>query len=124
MQGLPWKNRPIKMCMNKQKRFTKKYEIETEIGKLKRRARQKLVDAEKEDVISGDHINESRCTSLAGDRQFHTEQADFHRKKAIKLRRSVEIINDVKIPMLGRTLAAFQTSTLFPGDDQAVVLQK
>ena len=111
--------------MKPQKRFNKKYEIEAEIGKLKRRARQKTMEAQDFDLQVATHIDESRAVgALPGDRQFHTEQADHIRKKSDKLRRSVEIINDVKIPMLGRTLAAFQTNTLFPGDDQAVVLQK
>jgi hypothetical protein len=108
----------------KQKRYTKRFEIEAEINKQKRRAKTKTLESAKEDSIVADHVNESRCTNQEGDRQFHIEQADFHRKKADKLRRSVEIINDVKIPALGRTLAAFQTNTLFPGDDQAVVLKR
>lgn len=111
--------------MKPQKRFTKKFEIEAEIGRLKRQAKTKQVEAIQMDNICDTHIKDSRETGVTnGDRSFHIEQADLFRKKGIKLRRSVEIINDVKIPMLGRTLAAFQTNTLFPGDDQAVVMQK
>lgn len=111
--------------MKPQKRFTKKFEIEAEIGKLKRRAKQKTVDAASFEATAATSVRDANIPGTnPGDKQFLIEQADHIRKKAIKLRRSVEIINDVKIPMLGRTLAAFQTNTLFPGDDQAVVLQK
>jgi hypothetical protein len=113
-----------KTKMKTQRRFEKRYEIEAEIGKLKRRIALKLIDAAKNENIADTHSKESRLAKSNGDREFHIEQADLFRKKAIKLRRSVEIANEVKIPALVRTLAAFQTDTLFPNDDQAVVLQR
>jgi hypothetical protein len=111
--------------MKKQRRFSKRFEIEAEINKLKRKAKKKLVDASGFEVDAALQVAQSRLPLITeGERQHCIEQADFIRKKAARLRRSVEIINDVKLPALGRTLAAFQTETLFKGDDQAVVLQK
>lgn len=108
-----------------QRRFTKRFEIEAELNRLKRKAKQKLVVAQALEQGAEDHVKNSRLPLITpGERQHCIEQADFIRKKAIRLRRSVEIINDVKLPALGRTLAAFQTETLFKDDDKAVVLQK
>lgn len=111
--------------MKPQRRFTKRFEIEAEINKLKLKAKRKLKDADNFEATASVAIVDSRVLGIsAGDRQFHIEHADHWRKNAIRSRRSAEIINDVKLPALKRTLAAFQTETLFKGDDQAVVMQK
>lgn len=111
--------------MKTQRRFTKRFEIEAEINKLKRRAKSKIAEACDFEKIVEAHKRDANLARLTeGERQFHIDQADFNRKKAYRLRRTAEIINDVKLPMFGRTLAAFQTETLFPNDDQAVVLQR
>jgi hypothetical protein len=111
--------------MKKQRRFTKRFEIEAEINKLKLKANRKLIEADdfhKVDTLC--IINSNAAGMTPGDRQFLIEQATAARLQCKRLLRTAEIINEEKIPSLVRTLAAFQTITLFKDDDRAVVLQK
>lgn len=111
--------------MRAQRRFAKRFEIEAEINKCKRKAKAKNDEAAKFNGLADDLIKKSNVPgTTAGARNHLAEMADEQRKKATRSLRSAERIIDVRIPALGRTLAAFQTNTLFPGDDQAVVLQK
>jgi hypothetical protein len=109
----------------KQRRFQKRFEIEGEINKWKLRAKNKLNEAAGFDDTVANFLKEANVKGVsAGSRQFLLDQADLYRQKAILLRRRADVITETKVPALGRTLAAFQTTTLFKGDDQAVVLQR
>lgn len=109
-----------------QRRFTKDFEITAEILRYKRTAKTKLEKAEKIDSKVIDLIKKMNVEGTTpGMIQYIKEKIERRRDEAIKLRRSVEIIHDVKIPRLVRTMAALKTLTL-PGlmEDNGVTLQK
>ena len=108
-----------------QKRFSAAFEIEVEILKKKKQAKSKLVTAEAIEAKVKELLHQSNSPSITcGEKQYFVEQADFERKKANKIRRSVELIYENRIPQLSRTLAAFNTQPMAFIEDAAVVLQK
>jgi hypothetical protein len=109
-----------------QRRFTKEFEITGEILRLKRSALEKLKRAEGIDGKVVELVKKMNIEDTTpGMVQYIKEKIERRRDEAVKLRRSVEIIHDVKIPRLVRTMAALKTMTL-PGmvEDNGTVLQK
>ena len=108
-----------------QRRFTKDFEVLAEILKYRRKGKMKLeaaqvIEATMQGIV--DSMNAPGATD--GDVAFLKEQHAGWKKKATKLRRTVEIINKEAIPRLTRTLAALQTVPLKGFNDEGVVLQK
>jgi len=111
--------------MSTQKRYTKKFEIEVEILKLRRKARGKLIDCEAGDQKIREMLMEANAVNQTpGNRQFLIEQSDFIRKKVARMRRTIELVHEEHIPRLVRTLAAFQTQTFEFVEDASITLQK
>lgn len=111
--------------MRTQKRYTKRFEIEAEINKYKRKAEVKIQEAQLLENASGIHMADAKVPGISpGDSEFYASQSREKMEKADALRKSANTIIEGRIPELSRTLAAFQTQTLIPGDDQGVVLQK
>jgi len=108
-----------------QRRFTKEFEVLAEILKFRRKAKLKLERAELiEAQMQGMVESMNSPMATPGDVAHLKEQHGYERRKAVKLRRSIEIINDDTIPRLTRTLSALQTLTLPGMKDEGVVLQK
>lgn len=108
-----------------QKRFTKRFEIEMEINKLNQRAKSKLAASEDLDRSAhADLLRANASDAKSWEREFFKNTAVEKLRKSRLLKSRCLTIEAVLIPQLGRTLAAFQTETLFPGDDKSVVLQQ
>ena len=111
--------------MRKQRRYEKRFEIEAEINRYRKKAREKTAASVEFEKVADEFIQKSREPGITdGFRERMMDLADEQRVKAQAARRSAERIDEIKIPMLGRTLAAFQTQTLPGMDDKGVVLQK
>ena len=109
----------------KQRRFEKAFEIELAIIACKKKAKQKLAQVEAIETAVKDLLRQANSPVITiGEKQYFVEQADHDRKKANKLRRSVELIYENRIPQLGRTLAAFQTQPMAFVEDASINLQK
>jgi hypothetical protein len=108
-----------------QKIWNKPVEIRMEIVKLRRKA----IKLEKEAKEYDEKIKEwmrlaNASGTLPGQRAICRENADADRKKAIKLRRTCQLIEENKIPQLTRTLSALQTKPMAFMDTEGVPLQK
>ena len=108
------------------KRYSKPYQVHAEILKLKRKAKESLEQAEAIERTVRGYLDQANLPETnAGTRQYLVETADFERKKAIKLRRSVEITEDARIPRLVRTLQTLETKPMdFIKDDPSVERSK
>ena len=106
------------------KRYSRRFEVEVEINKLKRRAHAKLKEAEAIEDRAKALVKDSANPKYQGhEDQYFLEQADELRKNSRKLRRSATTMLETKVPNLGRTLAVLETATMPFLEDASVKLQ-
>lgn len=104
------------------KRYSKPYEIKVEIIKLRKKEKALMLEAEKLDAEANSNMkNANNDKFTPGERQYSKEQAEFIRKKALRLRRSSQLCNDIHIPRLSRALAELNTQPMSFLDDTSVI---
>ena len=109
----------------KQKRYTKEFEITADILLQKRKAKLSLEKAERIEAEMHGMVLEMNSPGVDGARvAFLKLEHDTLTRKSQRLRRSIELTEDVRIPRLVRTLAAFKTMSLPGMGGEGVVLQK
>jgi len=109
----------------KQKRYTREFEITADILLQKRKAKLNLEKAERIEAEMHGMVLEMNAPGADGARvAFLKLEHDSLSKKSQRLRRSIELTEDVRIPRLVRTLAAFQTMTLPGMGGDGITLQK
>lgn len=92
---------------------------------LKRKAvKLELRAADVDNVVKGFMAKSHECTEENdhGMAAKWEEDAEFERKKSIKMRRSYWLIHEEHIPRLVRTMADLQTVTLPGFNDEGVVI--
>ena len=109
--------------MKPKKRYNRPFEVTADILKLKRSAKEKIAAAgviEREVRGYRDQANLPETASHTA--SFLIKTADYEHKKAIKLRRSVELIEEKRIPQLIHTLQELNTIPMeFIRHDPSVV---
>jgi hypothetical protein len=108
-----------------QKRYTAQFEIDSEIIKAKRDMSKLSASLEESEKKAAEHylIASSKETD-DGTSAFHRASGDELRRKSDKIKKRISTIEDVKIPSLSRTLAAFNTKAFPFMEDGGVVKQK
>jgi hypothetical protein len=111
--------------MKKQRRFTTDMDIQMEIAKLRLNLKQCLIKADEHSACDKNNLAEANKPGLkAHERQFFLESSIENRLRAVRLRRRAELIEEVHIPAMVRTLASFQTKTMPFITEPGVVLSK
>jgi hypothetical protein len=99
--------------MSSKKRYSKPYEIHSEILKLKRLAKVKLDDAQEHESTAKVCIDQANGEGITeGQRKFLLETAGHERNKAEKMRHLADLIEESQIPRLVRTLAELNTQPM------------
>lgn len=106
----------------KKRRYHKKFEVDLEIIKLKKKAKSKMAEAESMDDEALAKIKEANSPKINNaTRQFMIEQADEIRKKSHKIRRSAQLIIENRIPRLGQVIAELQTEPMPFLEDKSAI---
>lgn len=111
--------------MKKQKRYTTRKQITDAIDASHEQLAEVIAFANSEDVAAKRDSKAAALATIAGDRAHLEEQARWHISERERLFRAADRIEKIKIPRLGRTLAAYDTQPMgaLGLKDAAVVLQ-